>query len=124
MRLIDANKLKEKVHMDEYMGEKIFYVYESDIDEEPTVDAVDAIVWHPCHMDYTYGLTLVGDELPVDEQWVWWKFKDGAVLKARMKEDVQDGFWPPCGKEEQDIVAWGEDENYKGGYRSEDAPWD
>lgn len=39
MRLIDADKLKEKLHMDEYMGEKILYVYESDIDEEHTVYA-------------------------------------------------------------------------------------
>ena len=45
-RLIDANKLKEKAEPEEVTGEGIVYV--QDIDEAPTVDAVEVVRCKDC----------------------------------------------------------------------------
>lgn len=65
------------------------------------------IVWHECKMGMD-GLKLCGEILPQDGKWVWWRFSDRTELIARMKKDCQDHFFPPCEKDEKDIVAWGE----------------
>lgn len=65
------------------------------------------LLWHKCRMIHD-GMRLEGDKLPKDGVWSYWKFKDGTILKARMKYDAQDHFWPPCTKSEGDIIAWAE----------------
>lgn len=45
-RLIDANKLKEKAEPEEVTGEGIVYV--QDIDDMPTVDAVEVVRCRDC----------------------------------------------------------------------------
>ena len=54
-RLIDANALKEKAEPEEVTGEGIVYV--QDIDEAPTVDAVEVVRCKDCkHFDNSEGI--------------------------------------------------------------------
>ena len=54
-RLIDANALKEKAEPEEVTGEGIVYV--QDIDEAPTVDAVEVVRCKDCiHYDNSEGI--------------------------------------------------------------------
>lgn len=56
-RLIDANALKEKAEPEEVTGEGIVYV--QDIDEAPTVDAVEVVHGH--FENITGGMVMLGN---------------------------------------------------------------
>ena len=62
--------------------------------------------WHECHMD-GWGMNLEGDCLPEDGVYSYWKFQDCTIIKARMKYDAIDHFYPHIpGRKEKYIVAW------------------
>lgn len=73
-RLIDANALKEKAEPEEVTGEGIVYV--QDIDEAPTVDAVEVVHGHWCWEGKFKACSRCGSYVEWDETLGanFWKF--------------------------------------------------
>ena len=73
-RLIDANALKLKAFADDVSGEGIVYV--QDIDEQPTVDAVEVVHGHWCWEGKFKACSRCGSYVEWDETLGanFWKF--------------------------------------------------
>lgn len=61
--------------------------------------------WHSCHYNGVSVITYDGYRFP-DGEIAWWMDRAGNVVLGRMKLDDFDHFYPNCGMDEADIIAW------------------
>lgn len=90
-RLIDANKLKTKAIADPDSGEG--FVYVQDIDEAPTVDAVEVVRCKDCkYFKPAHFKADDGTETPWDETFSFDYRSDGIHYGARCKHERNTAY--------------------------------